>query len=141
MVRSFLFLKNTIHELKTTTCSLLSLIFELLSGKAEVYFHKSQYIQLKFIFNWNQYLDLMKGLGASLYKSVDITWGLVKENSSNQKKSSLQVCLLMKGALVCIFNSHLLKIILAAFCYNSFSSVFVNWIFSCPALLQDLWMK
>lgn len=73
------------HELKTTTCSLLGLTFGLLSGKVEVNFHKSWYILLKFIFNWSQYLDLMKALSASFYKSVDITCGLVKENSSNQK--------------------------------------------------------
>lgn len=49
----------------------------------------------------------------------------------------------MKGVLVCVFNIHVLKTILATFCYNSFANAFVNQIFlshSLP-LLQDPRMK
>lgn len=35
----------------------------------------------------------------------------------------------MKDTLVYVFNIHVLKIILAAFCYNSFANAFVNQIF------------
>lgn len=81
------------HKLETTTGSFLGLTSGSLSGKIRVNFCKSWYIQLKFIFNWSQYikfcLNLRKALCASLCNSVDITCGLVKENSSSKKKSPL----------------------------------------------------
>lgn len=95
---------------------------------------------MKFIFNLSQYIQFPLNLSkappcASLHNCVDLICELVKENYRKKKSLSL-FSILMKGALVCVLNIHVLKIIPTAFCYNSYANAFVNQIFLCCSLPQ-----